>query len=291
MRYKVFISALAFSLLSTASYARMIDADMTKDIERCLSQGSATTVCEYPEDWRNLNEPLHVARNITWNTPATLQIISKEDIIFEKEAFIKSEGTGSLLLKAGMENDHNRDIEVGLNPRGDVIFRHSTVPQISMKKGKVKVYYNPTPDMARVRFKHKYHNPHPAYYEQHIQASEPKNLVSYMMINDVYDLQDVRLFLSGNYALSQDIDAKETKSWNNKEGFQPIKEERKYLDGLDEGEQLPPHGFSGDFDGNDYTISNLYINRPEEDYVGLFGTIIALENKKSIIQNIKFNNS
>lgn len=30
-------------------------------------------------------------------------------------------------------------------------------------------------------------------------------------------------------------------------------------------------GFNGSFDGNNHTISNLYINRPDSDYIGLFG--------------------
>ena len=37
------------------------------------------------------------------------------------------------------------------------------------------------------------------------------------------------------------------------------------------GHSNPPDDFEGNYDGGDYTISNLYINRPGQDYVGLFG--------------------
>jgi hypothetical protein len=75
------------------------------------------------------------------------------------------------------------------------------------------------------------------------------------------------------YALSQDIDATPTKSWNDNKGFTPIKSIR------DNGP------FSGTFDGNGYTIRNLYINRPEEDYVGLFGHVTGGNQYRSVIKN------
>lgn len=44
--------------------------------------------------------------------------------------------------------------------------------------------------------------------------------------------------------------------------------------------------FTGHFDGNDYTISDLVINRPDEDYIGLFGYL----NFTAVIQNIRLEN-
>jgi hypothetical protein len=97
-----------------------------------------------------------------------------------------------------------------------------------------------------------------------------------MLVNNVYDLQDMNLFLHGNYALSQDIDASVTRSWNAAKGFEPIKEVS--------GDRV--HGFCGNFDGNGYTISNLYINRGDEDQVGLFGVTDALHPGTYSIQNL-----
>jgi FlgD Ig-like domain/The GLUG motif len=54
-----------------------------------------------------------------------------------------------------------------------------------------------------------------------------------------------------------DIDASETESWNNGAGFSPI------------GIVYPR--FYGTYNGYHYTISGLYIDRPNSDYQGLFG--------------------
>lgn len=70
------------------------------------------------------------------------------------------------------------------------------------------------------------------------------------------DLQNMNNNLSAHYILMNDIDASETSMWNNGAGFEPI-----------------PYSFTGTFDGQNHTISNLYINRPNTYYVGLFGYI------------------
>jgi len=80
------------------------------------------------------------------------------------------------------------------------------------------------------------------------------------IIQDVNDLQDVDLDLTAYYELGNDIDATATITWNAGAGFSPI--------GL-----AAVSYFSGGFNGNNYTIKNLYINRPATDYVGLFRQI------------------
>ena len=59
----------------------------------------------------------------------------------------------------------------------------------------------------------------------------------------------------GEFVLSNDIDLS---AYSSGEGWTPIGAEQANL-------------FSGTFDGNGYVISNLYINRSDEDYQGLFG--------------------
>ncbi len=71
-------------------------------------------------------------------------------------------------------------------------------------------------------------------------------------ITNVSQLQEMNDDLSANYTLMNDIDASGTYDWNNGEGFEPIE-------------------FTGTFDGNGSIISNLYINRPSTNNVGLFG--------------------
>lgn len=58
------------------------------------------------------------------------------------------------------------------------------------------------------------------------------------------------------------------------------------------GAQWTPIGtssntFQGTFDGQGYTISNLYINQPDKSYVGLFGFTTNGEIKNLIVENAK----
>jgi hypothetical protein len=79
-------------------------------------------------------------------------------------------------------------------------------------------------------------------------------------ITNVCQLQEMKLDHDAYYILMNDIDASDTENWNDGEGFEQIGEEESY-------------GFSGGFDGQGYSIYDLYINRPDENYVGLFGKV------------------
>jgi hypothetical protein len=80
--------------------------------------------------------------------------------------------------------------------------------------------------------------------------------------------------LGGNYILTRDLDFDDDASycqpetykttWTDGNGWDPI------------GSSFP--SFTGSFDGDNYAISNLYINRPTTDYVGLFGYINTNNN-------------
>ncbi len=85
-------------------------------------------------------------------------------------------------------------------------------------------------------------------------------------ITDCTELQDMRNNLAGDYVLLNDIDCSDTVNWNGGAGFEPIGRDTDSSTWVFEGTK-----FSGSFDGDGYTISNLYINRPNEHYVGLFG--------------------
>jgi len=79
-------------------------------------------------------------------------------------------------------------------------------------------------------------------------------------------------FWDKNFILATDIDASATKQWNNEQGFSPIGNEK--------------HRFTGTFDGNNHTISNLHINRPKGSNIGLFGFLESAE-----IKDLKVNNA
>lgn len=85
------------------------------------------------------------------------------------------------------------------------------------------------------------------------------------------DLNAVRLNLDANYVLGKDIDLK-CYSRREEEGWEPI--------GTDF-----ENGFNGIFDGQNHTISNLYINT-DNDNIGLFGFVAYNEGKTIEIKNL-----
>ncbi|WP_174560942.1 YDG domain-containing protein, partial [Acinetobacter bouvetii] len=99
------------------------------------------------------------------------------------------------------------------------------------------------------------------------KGSDTTNLKNYTVITSLgatgsttgTDLQGINGKLSGNYVLGADIDASATSGWNSGAGFQPIGSYNLK--------------FNGDFLGLGHEIKNLFINRPNEQYVGLFGYI------------------
>ncbi len=78
-----------------------------------------------------------------------------------------------------------------------------------------------------------------------------------MLVNTLQDLQDMNTNRAGTYALSKDIDASDTANWNSGAGFVPIGDDVGY--------------FTGKFDGQGHVISSLMIDRPSQNYIGLFG--------------------
>lgn len=85
----------------------------------------------------------------------------------------------------------------------------------------------------------------------------------YTVIHDVNELQDMNDNLSGYYALGVEIDASETVSWNDGEGFDPV----------GGGASISQY-FGGKFTGLGHIIRGLTINRPNESGIGLFGSTL-----------------
>jgi len=83
-------------------------------------------------------------------------------------------------------------------------------------------------------------------------------------ISNCFQLQNMRTQLSAHYILTSDIDCSDTVNWNGGSGFEPI------------GGNGASY-YRGSFDGQNHTISNLYINRSitteGHHYVGLFGQV------------------
>ena len=69
---------------------------------------------------------------------------------------------------------------------------------------------------------------------------------------------------------TEDIDASETSGWFQGTGWLPI---GVYV-GIDDPGNMP---FTGSYDGQNHAISNLFINRPDGSYSGLFGYVTGAE--------------
>jgi hypothetical protein len=85
-----------------------------------------------------------------------------------------------------------------------------------------------------------------------------------LTVSTCEELQNMKSNLAADYILINDIDCSQSQAWNNGAGFEPI------------GTQAQP--FKGSLsssarDGQAFAIYDLYINRPKETYVGLFGYI------------------
>jgi hypothetical protein len=74
------------------------------------------------------------------------------------------------------------------------------------------------------------------------------------LVEDAFDLNQVRVYPDAYFKLTSNINLG-VPPYNTAKGWAPIP------------------NFTGQFDGNSKTIYNLFINRPDEDYVGLFKQI------------------
>lgn len=84
-------------------------------------------------------------------------------------------------------------------------------------------------------------------------------------ITNVTELQAMENNLSEDYILDNDIDASATSGWNGGAGFDPV------------------GNFTGTFDGQGYTITNLFINRPGTGHNGLFAIVDTSGDIKNVI--------
>jgi hypothetical protein len=99
------------------------------------------------------------------------------------------------------------------------------------------------------------------------------------VIRDWHDLNAIRDNLGGSFVLMNDLDLSclgyeelASKTANDGAGWQPIA-----------AEEDP---FIGTFDGQEFHVKNLFINRPDEVGVGLFGYVGRYDAKLGVIKNV-----
>lgn len=89
-------------------------------------------------------------------------------------------------------------------------------------------------------------------------------------VSSIQDLDNIRNFMHGHYILTKNLD------FNDNNSYDPISGWEAFKTSVTTGTGFSPIGVSGSqfnglLDGNGYSISNLYINRPATDHIALIG--------------------
>ncbi len=103
-------------------------------------------------------------------------------------------------------------------------------------------------------------------------------------LTDVYGLQGVGSagMLNKSYILANNIAASGTSAWNSGAGFVPIGYTPTAYDGSNSALNMSATPFTGSFDGGSRTVSNLVINQPTANFLGLFSAV----GSESVVRNI-----
>ena len=184
--------------------------------------------------------------HVAWSAATTLTLSAYHDVILQTGSRIENDGKGNLVLRA--DNSGTGSGTVSL-VAGSVNFSDSA--------GTVSIFFNPSVNPAGSGLNStSYVNP-AEDYSQFVSGK----LTAYMLVNTAFDLQNVRNNPGGTYALGRDI-----KNVNNSiANFSPIP------------------NFTGLFDGQNLTVSNVTINAPSDSKsVGLFDTI----DRTGIVRNL-----
>jgi|GEM_PF-3102071 len=202
---------------------------------------------------------LNSAINYTGDNSLTLS--AYRNINFASMGSISHTGSGTLTLRAD-------NTAIGT---GSVNFNGSGT-QITKNGGALEIYYNPTGTGAA-----KYSGTDKSTidadrYAANVTTQNAASLDSYMLVNNAQDLGYVSSTVNsgnntGKYALGKDI-ALATPS-SDQSNFAPIGNENA--------------NFMGNFNGQNYTVSNITIKNPSLAYLGFFGYM----GDTSLVQNLK----
>jgi filamentous hemagglutinin family protein len=221
-------------------------------IEAALANGDVTvTTGSTGTDRGNIL----VAANISWANANALTLSAYKDIIVN--ANITNTGGAAVNLRAD-----NTGAGVGTVTFGSGV-------QISTS-GQVSIFYNPSVNPAGSMVNSTSYVSPVENFAGNVTGGG--TLTAYMLVNTIYDLQNIRNNTTGSYALGKDIYASATVTWNGGSGFVPI------------GTSTVP--FIGVLDGQSHAIDQLFINSLAAS-VGLFGYLGAA----GIVRNLALTNA
>jgi subtilisin family serine protease len=184
--------------------------------------------------------------HVVWIAATTLTLSAYHDVILQTGSRIENDGKGNLVLRADNSGTGSGTVRL---VEGSVNFSDSA--------GTVSIFFNPSVNPAGSGLNStSYVNP-AEHYSQLVSGK----LTAYMLVNTAFDLQNIRNNPGGTYALGRDI-----KNVNNSiANFSPIP------------------NFTGLFDGQNLTVSNVTINAPSDSQsIGLFDTI----GRTGIVRNL-----
>jgi filamentous hemagglutinin family protein len=194
-----------------------------------------------------------IASGFSWDSASSLRLQANQNITVNDGVTIKNNSVNLDTTIVGQEL--SLDAGKSATGVGTVNFLGSANIDLSNSYASAHITYNPTGGYASPTNFSQWITPSPFLGG----ANQPSALSAAMLVNTATDLQNISQNLSGNYQLSQNIDASSIAN------FVPIGT-------LD-------HPFTGSLNGGDNngnngnTISNLTINASGTGAVGLFGVI------------------
>ena len=215
-----------------------IGSTLAGTIDTALNAGTSVTEQTTASGTGGFGD-ITVASPLTWSTSASLTLSAYRNV--NVDANITSSGGGGVTLFADNSGIGTGTVNFGSGNQAST-------------SGAVSIFYNPTGNNNSTINITSYTNP--TNYSGNI--ANGGTLSAFMLVNTVYDLQNVENNLTGTYALGNNIDATATAGWNANAGFAPI------------GTVALP--FNGTFDGLDHTVTDLTVNLPATADVGLFGS-------------------
>ena len=233
-------------------------------LEGALANGNVTLATNNSSG--SQSGDIAVATNITWVSGTSLTLEAYRNITLDAGVTIANTSSSSgagLVLRAD---------SIGTGT-GTVIFDDGAEINFANSAGTVAIYYNPVSNPAGSLVNSTsyvagsgtagYSGGSPGYAGGEVLLGSGSTLTAYMLVNTVYDLQNIENNPAGSYALGASIDASATAGWNSGAGFIPIGNSEPFTGTL---VGTSPTGTS------QTTISNLTINSGAGN-VGLFGTI------------------
>jgi filamentous hemagglutinin family protein len=225
-----------------------------------LASQLATTNVSVLASGKDGGGELHLNDDIAWNSANGLTLSAAGDLKMVKT--IRSNGTGDINLRA----DNAGSCVSGARSCATISFTpHAS---ITASGGSVNIFSNPTGSSNPADANG--HGPSyatPIDYSRWVNLRGGSALNSWMLVNDINQLQAIDTNLAGRYALGRDIDASATAGWNqiagSARGFVPLG-----TSVYGENGEFTYRSFAGSFDGLGHTIGGLTIRGGMSSIVG-----------------------